>query len=362
MPASPITMLTNRRVLNRIVNKRINPYTALYNLLFPATVRENLYEETAQIDVLTGTTGMAPFVKVGQKAIMMDSQNGTSYTVETPFINIKRPLTYSTRLAVRQVGGNVFVNSPGQILEIINREMTKDVDYMNKLIDNRLEWMAAMALRGTITYSVEGQDSFEIDYGKPAGNTYEVDTLWDAEGPAVFEDIYDAKAIVSDVRGPIPNVAVCGALAASALRALIQAGTLKLETNNGVDKGRANLLSRIQEDGMVYMGKIGDVDFWEYRGTYIDDDTGTSTALIRTNYVEYFSTAPAAVDMRHVFFGLIPDIKAIMEGNAVTERYMHSKAPDEDQGTYEGFIKSRPLPWFYRPDWQVSQKVVADPD
>ena len=64
--ASPITALTDRRILARLVNKRINRYGALYNLLFPQSVRENLYEETVQIDELTGTAGMAPFVKVGQ--------------------------------------------------------------------------------------------------------------------------------------------------------------------------------------------------------------------------------------------------------------------------------------------------------
>jgi hypothetical protein len=359
MPASPITVLTDRRVLNTIVNMRINPYTALYNMLFPASVRETLFEEYLQVDVLTGTTGMAPFVKVGQKAIMVDSPNGTSYTFETPFINIKRPLTYSTRLAKRIVGGNVFVNKPGQILQIIKEEISRDVDYMNTLIDNRLEWLAAKALIGTIEYSVEGNDSFTISTGKPGGNTITSNTYWTTTCTP-HEDIRTMKAVVAAVRGPIPNVGICGASAAAALRALILAGTLKLDTTSGIDIGRMNLISRIQEDGMIYMGRFCDIDFWEYLGTYADDSTGATTQLIRTNYIEFFSNAQSSVGMRKVFFGLIPDLKAILDGAARTERYMTSKAPDEDQGTYEGIIKSRPFPWFYRPDWQVSMKVVAD--
>lgn len=358
MPASPINALTDRRVLNSIVNMRIKPYTALYNMLFPPSTRETLFEEYVQVDVLTGTPGMAPFVKIGQKAVMVDSMNGTSYTIETPFINIKRPLTYSTRLAKRIVGGNVFVNKPGQLIQVIKEEITKDVDYMNSLIDNRLEWMAAKMLIGTVEYSVEGNDSFTISTGKPGDNTVTAASYWNTTCTP-HEDIRSVKAVVAAVRGPIPDTAICGATAAAALRTLILAGTLKLDTTSGIDIGKMNLLSRIQEDGMIYMGRFCDVDFFEYLGSYPDDTTGVDTALIRTNYIEFFSRSQSSVSMRNMFFGLIPDLKAILDGAARTERYMTSKAPDEDQGTYEGIIKSRPFPWFKRPDWQVSLKVLA---
>jgi len=329
-------------------------------LLFPESVRENLFEETVQIDVLTGTTGMAPFVKVGQKAVMMGSQNGTSYTLDTPFINIKRPLTYSTKLASRLAGSNVVFNTdPGFVRQVIRQEMTKDVDYMNNLIDNRLEWMAAMILRGSLTYSVEGQDSFIIDVAKPDGNTYEVDSVWSGTCNPL-EDIRDVKVIVSGYRGVIPNIAIGGANATKALRALISARSLKLDPSpqSGVDSGFANLLSRVSDEGMIYMGRIGDVDFFEYLGTYTDDTTGLQTPYIRTDYFEFFSTSPAALEYRKLFFGLIPDLQAILEGNAVTQRYMTSKPPEPDQGTYEGIIKTRPFPWLYRPEDTVSLKVV----
>lgn len=360
MPATPITALTDRRILNRIVDMRINPYTALYNMLFPPSVRENLYEEFVQIDVdQDSTLTMAPFVKVGTKAVIMNRGNGTSYTIETPFINIKRPMTYSTKLAKRIIGGNVFSNDRGQILQIIRNEITKDVDVLNKLVDNRLEWMAAMMFTGTVSYESEGGDSFTIATGKAAGSA--VSHLWSVtdSSDVILEDIRDAKATVSAARGPIPDTAVCGSQAAAALRARIMAGRLKLDTTSGIDIGHANMLSNIEQNGMIYIGRIANVDFWEYLGTYVADTTGVVTPLIRINAVEYFSMAPAAVASRKMWFGLIPDLKAILEGNAVTERYLTSKAPDEDQGTYEGILKTRPFPWFFRPDWMVTQLVTA---
>jgi hypothetical protein len=330
-------------------------------MLFPQSVRENLYEETVQIDELTGTAGMAPFVKVGQKAVIMDSQNGTGYTITTPYISIKRPLTYSSKLSVRLAGSGMIFNQGNQgiMRQVIRQEMAKDVDYMGTLIDNRLEWMAAKILTGTLSYSVDGQDSFTISTGKPSGNTFTAPALWSTTCNPL-EDIRTVKGIVAGYRGPIPNVAICGALAAAALRTLISSRALKLDppAYSGVDSGRANLLSRIQEDGMIFMGTIGDVDFWEYLGTYPDDTTGVETPLIRTDYIEFFSIAPKALSYRKMYFGLIPDIKAIMAGRAVTERYMTSKEPDEDSGTYEGIIKTRPFPWLQRSCDYVSMKVV----
>lgn len=356
----PITALTDRRIMNRLIDKTITRHTALYNLLFPPQVRETLDEEYVQIDVEEGKLGMAPFVKVGTKAIMVDTLNGTSYTIKTPFINIKRPLTYSTRLASRLVGGGVFTsNGQGTIAQAILDAQRKDVKIMNTLCDNREEWLAAMILRGTVDYSQEGGDSFTISTGKPAANTYTVSNLWNGGSANIEEDIFTVKKLVSEARGPMPNIAVCGANAATALRQLISTGALKsIDTTNNAVFGKGDLLSNIQDNGMVYLGTFGLIDFFQYLGTYAPDGGGSDEYLIRDDYVEYFSTSPQALDKRVMFYGLIPDIKAIMDGNAKTERYIVSKEPDVDQGTIEGILKTRPMPWIYRPDWYVSTKVV----
>lgn len=358
MPANPITALTNRRVLNKIVNQRIKPYTALTTILFPPARKENLVEEFAQVDVLEGTYGMAPFVKVGQKAIIMDFLQGTSYTIETPFINIKRPLQYSTKLAKRLVGMNVFSNTE-QTRALIRRAIEQDVDFMNTLIDDRIEWMIAFLLRGQIDYSVEGQDSFTISTGKPAANTFTVSVLWSNDSAVPLQDIFDAKLVVNKRRGPTPNIAICGATAGGALRDLIETGKItSIKTTSGINAGEAELLSRFRENGMVRIGLIGDIEFWQYTGEFNPDDGGSAEPFIRDDYVEFISTSNRAAEMRSLMFGMIPDLRAIMEGQHITERYLASKPPEIDQGTYEGIIKTRPFPWLYRPDWNVSMKVT----
>lgn len=361
MPASPINALTDRRVLNRVVNKRIKPYTALTNLIFPPSTKNNLFEEVAQIDVLEGTYGMAPFVKVGQNAVIMDALNGTSYTVATPFINIKRPLKWSTRFAKRAIGQTVFTNSD-QARAMIRDAQEKDMDMLNTLIDDRIEWMIAQILQGEISYSVDGQDSFIINVGKPAANTFSVANAWNGGSATPSEDMRTVKGVVAAVRGPIPDIGIMGATAATAFRAmLVGSGELvaQIKTTSGVMTAeRMNLLSRFKEDGMIPMGNFGDIEFFEYTGTFNPDDGGAATALIRTDYIEFFSTSQRSVDMRELMFGSIPDLRAIMAGLHVTERYVDVDPPKFDQGTYQALIMTRPLPWLYRPDWQVSLKVT----
>jgi len=359
----PITSSTYTREFDRVVNKRVKRHTALFNLLFPASTRKPLTTEFAQVDVKTGSLGMAPFVKIGTKAILMDKRNGESYTIQCPFSNQKRPLTYTTDLFLRMAAGSVFTNgSSVTIAQLLQEAIGEDTDDMNERLDEREEWMAAMMLRGGFTYAQEGRDNFTISTGKPDANTYTVTNLWSGGSARPDEDIRDAKVLIADgqARGPQPNVAICGATAAAQIRSLVYAGTLTpiIGTTAGVSFGSADLRAQVEENGMVFLGRFSEIDFYEYLGTFQPDDGGALTPLVRDTYIEYFSTGARATEMRRMHYGLIPDIKVIMAGQAVTERHLAIKEPEPDQGTYESILKSRPLPWFYRPDWAVSQKVV----
>lgn len=363
MPANPITTLTNRRVLNAIVNERIKPYTGLTNMLFPATTKQNLFEEFAQVDVLEGTYDMAPFVKLGQRSVIVASLNGKSYTIETPYINIERPMQHSLRLAQRQAGQNVFTVTD-QLVAQVRTAIEQDVDFMNTITDDRIEWMIAFLLRGQIDYSVEGNDSFTINSGKPSANTFTVSNLWNAGSATPLEDITDMKKVVAARRGPAPNVGICGAGAAAGLRGMLENKTESalgkaIKTTSGIDVGRATLIATIEENGMIFIGEIGGVLFFEYTGIFQPDGGGTPEPFIRDAYIEYFSIGPRATAMRDLFFGRIPSLFAMFEGNDVTERYLASIAPTLDKDVYTGILKTRPLPWFKRPDWNVSMKVVA---
>lgn len=357
MPADPITALTDKRSLKKIVDGRIKGRTGLTKMLFGRT--DILTEENAQVDVREGTSGLAPFVTIGQKAALVGADNGRSYTITTPFINIKRPVTWSTKLAKRLAGQSVFTKV-ATTLTAIREAMTKDIDKMNDLIDNRLEWMASKALTGQIDYSVEGNASFQINYGKPAANTFTVPVLWDAgSGVLPLEDVTSVKKVINKTRGPVPNVAIGGENAGAALRNLIETEQIKVvKTTSGVEAvANATLKADIEDDGMLFIANVGGVDFFEYTGVYTND-SGNEESFIRSDYFEFFSTSTRANDDRELLFGSMPDIKIILAGEDVTERHYTVKQPEDDQGTMEGIMKSRPLPWLYRPDHMVSLKVT----
>lgn len=360
MPPTPITAVTDTRVIQRLLDKRITRKTALTNLLFPESTKENLFTEFAQVDVLDGTYGMAPFAIIGQKAYMVGALNGTSYTLETPFINIMRPLKWSTDFAKRMALQGVFVANDTNA-DYARQAMEKDIDFMNKIIDNRIEWMVAMILRGQIDYHADGHASFIINSGKPSINTITAANLWDGGSAEPFEDIVSVKKIVANRSGPLPNIAIGGAEAGAAFRSMIaeQTQILATKTTAGVDYGgNLNLRSELEESGMMFLGRLSQVDFFEYTGTFAPDDGSADDPFIRTEYFEFFSTGERSVAERQLLFGSMPDLAIIMAGEHVTERHYTSVPPEPDQGTFQGIIKSRPFTHLRRPDWQVSLKVT----
>ncbi len=348
---------TDKRTMTAVVNKREEGKKALTNMLFPLSVEENLTHEYVQVDQLTGQAGMAPFVEKNGKAIAVDQLNGDAYIVETPSINIKRALTCNELLLKRQAGENVFSPNGVDVYKIaMENQIASDLGHMEELVRNRTEWMVSQLLTGTVSYSVAGGAAFTITNTKPAGNTFTVSNLWSGASPTPLSDIKAAKRVVQPYSAPGFQVAVCGQNASNAISAMLEASTITaIKNDSGIVAGLGDLIANFQENGMLYLGTFGGIPFFEYAGTYLADVTGTSTPFIRTDYVEFISTARP--DMRVLYNGAILDAEAILSGMHIARRFANSDL-DKDRGTYVGYLKARPLPWFKRPDWNVSMKVT----
>lgn len=356
MPTAPIAAL-DKRVMTEVVNRREEGKKALTAMLFPLSHEMDLTVETVQIDELTGSIGMAPFVEKNGKAIAVGQLNGQSYTVETPTINIKRPITCSSELLKRQAGESVFVTNGVDVYgQAMSKQIAADLYYMDATIDNRVEWMVAQIIRGSISYSVDGGASWKVTLAKPSGNTFTVDTLWSASGAVPLQDIKTAKRKVQPVSGPGFQIAVCGQTASDAISAMLEAGTLTaIKTDSGIAAGMGDLIANYQQNGMLYLGTYGGIPFFEYAGTYLDDSTGASTPFIRTDYVEFL--APSSPMTHPLYNGAKCDAEAILNGMHIGRRFATSDL-DKDAGTYISYLKARPLPIFKRPDWNISMKVV----
>jgi len=352
-----IIAAVDKRAMTAVVNKREMGKKALTELLFPLALEENLTHEYVQVDQLTGQAGMAPMIEKNGKAIAVDQLNGNSYILETPSINIKRALTCNEQLLKRAAGEPVFSpNGDDVYRNAMEKQIASDLGHMEELVRNRTEWMISQLIQGEISYQVEGGASFKVTNSKPTANTFSVGTDWDAASPAPLQDIKSAKRVVQPYSAPGFSVAICGENASDAISQMLEEGTITaIKTDSGIVAGLGDLVANFQENGMLYLGSYGGIPFFEYAGTYLADGTGTSTPFIRTDYVEFLSTARP--DMRVLYNGAILDAEAILGGMHIARRFANSDL-DKDRGTYVGYLKARPLPWLKRPEWNVSMKVT----
>jgi len=346
-----------KRAMTEVVNKREMGKKALTELLFPLSSELNLTTEYVQVDELTGTAGMAPFVEKNGKAIAVGQLNGESHIITTPNINIKRTLTANEQLLKRRAGEPVFVaNGVDVYKQAAEAQIADDLTFMEETVRNRVEWMISQLIQGEISYSVDGGASWKVTTAKPTANTFTVGTLWTAASPSPLNDIKAAKRVVQPHSGPGFQIAICGQNASNAISDMLEAGTITaIKNDSGILAGMGDLISDFQENGMLYLGTFGNIPFFEYAGTYSADGTGTSTPFIRSDYVEFLATARP--DMRTLYNGAKVDIEAIMAGMHIGRRFANSEI-DKDVGTYVAYLKARPLPWFKRPEWNVSMKVA----
>lgn len=344
-------------LLDEVLDKREKGKKALSTALFPDSSAQTLPTGSVQWDLLQGSLGMAPFVEINGKAVTTERLTGTQGAIETPSINLKRPVTVNTVMLARQAGENILVGiGEDPIATHIARTIANDLSDMDELIRNRIEWMTAMLLRGSISYSVEGYASFTLNTGKPGGNTFAAAPLWTAEGATPLQDIDKAKRTVQPYSGPAFQAGIMGKNAAAALRGLMEAGKIKpLETTSGVQAGAGTFLSQWQENGMLYLGNFGGVPMFEYAGTYEDDNGDGSANYIRDDYIEFIPRYNSAYNK--TFYGAINDMEAVLAGRHITQRYA-TQSVDKDRGTLINYLKSRPLPWLLRPEWTVSMEVT----
>ncbi len=62
--------------------------------------------------------------------------------------------------------------------------------------------------------------------------------------------------------------------------------------------------------------------------------------------------------MSRMYYGVIMDIEAIQRGLHIGRRFSKVELK-EDPSVYVQYLKTRPLPVFKRPDWNISMQVVS---
>jgi len=341
------------KTLTRVVNEIKSPNQFLKKRYFSRHKPVNT--EDIEIDLKTKGRQIAPFVRKNGEAIMVEGSSATRYSVSAPNIRIKRPFTPSELLFGRQPGTDIYIDSGAQA-NAVQSHIAEDLQLMGDYVTNAEEWLCAQAIQGVIAYEVADQEVFTITFPKPSGNNITLTTFWN-DGTAgdvkVLEDIHTVKKVLADEVGLTPTDAICGESAATQLRLLAKGGYITLD-NRTLNMGNVDFTTQYNDDGVIYIGRIAGVDFWEYSRTA--ELNGSDTAMIRTKYVEFLSTS--ANSDRVLYYGAIPDMKALQGKRFVGERFSKSWE-QEDPSAFMALLHSRPLPVPRRPGANVSMKVIS---
>lgn len=333
------------------INKIKSPAQALHTMLYGT--HQTLPTETMEIGFLAGGREAAPYVKVNAEGILMTGTTEQLVTLKAPNIRIKRAFTPSELLYGRRPGSPIFISTENEMLSEVDEYLNREVARLADAITNAQEVQSAQSLTGTISYSNETGDVWQLTIPRDATLTLDpgAGNYWDTDDPG--DAIYTIKQRMSELDGFQPDIAIMGALATAAFRAnTFVKATTTLFNNAGV--GRATYATFFQENGMIYCGNYNGIDFWGYPRTVLVN--GSATDLIRSKYVEFIATGPAAE--RVEYFASIADMKALQGRTIQVERF--SKAwEQEDPSVIFNLATSRPLVVPRQVNASASVQVVA---
>lgn len=338
------------------VNLIKSPNQFLKKLLY--SNEDYLSTEDVEFSILTKDREIAPFVRKNGEGIMVPGHDSKNVTVAAPNIRIKRPFTPSELLFGRKPGTVILNIGAAAQISALQAHVARDLQGMENMIVNAEEWLCSQALQATISYSVADGDVFTITYPRAAANNITLSTFWDDGTPAniyVAEDVYAAKKVLADAGMPVPTDAICGSEAAADLRKLIDKGHIKaFDTARNIRAGELRLDTDFSEDGVLYMGFMYGLDWWEYSRTATLN--GSSVDMIRPKYVEYISRS--SVSERVMYYGAIPDFDALEGKNFQGKRFAKSWTV-KDPSSLMALVHSRPLPVPRKVDATVSMKVSS---
>jgi|LGVD01.1.fsa_nt_gb hypothetical protein len=396
-------------VLNKLITTFDRAPTMFFSGLCNTVQAES---DTIKWEIEYGSAGMTPFVAPGSiaPAIGLDGIGEGSakaaffkekmYYDEVFLNNIRKPGTYAT-------------------YQTSERKLSRGSRKLRNRIDRRREWMMAMMMtNGVLTYTHTGGTKFTISYGIPVNHQITLgSTRYWGTGASrdPIEDIFDAKTLLADDAGVIPNVIVLNSdlLKTLMLDAKIQALLWKSTFGNGdlfanprqvigtllgvgdmqvydelyevtgwitgnVTGGTTTVISIDDATDFEIGGKLRFIDLSE-NNTYEDEvisavDYAANTVTVATAPTASFKANEDKVIMRKKF---IPDnmflmlsttsgdnepIAEFMEAPYGVDRRWGMYADTKDEWDPEGLwlrVQDKGLPVLYHPDTIIQMKVKA---
>ena len=308
--------------LTPLVNDIKSPNQAVRRMLFGD--HETKATEDIEIDSVSKGREIAPFVRVNGEGILVTGASSKFQTIKAPNIRIKRAFTPTELLFGRQPGSLIFLGGQGDLMAEVDTYVARETGILADLVVNSEELLSCQLLTGTISYSSEDGDVFQLTLPRDAGQTIDLGAgnYWDhASQPDPNVTVRVLKRLIADQAGGlVPTDVIMGKTASEAFQT--NTNIKATLTQQNPTSGVALLGSQFQEDGLLPIGRLYNMNWWEYPRTV--SVNGVATDLIRAKYAEFVCRLPSAEFK--LYYGAISDLRA-MEGAA-----LDAMSEDEEDG------------------------------
>lgn len=295
--------------------------------------------ETCVFEVEEGTYNLAPVSYNGDPATNVNvARRRVSHVVTPPQLFMKDRITASEINNIRALGQNPINMSSGDKGTAFNEMVAVKQQGLLRMIDRRVEWMFAQAMRGKIDFVSETGRVFSFDYNLPkpvdiaSGADY-----WNHDG----DPLHQLRALGKEYRRInnelAPDLIILGGNAGDAflnnpkIEAWMKSpGMNFVQTNAPLARGQAQSLARLQG-----------AEIYEYTSTYEESDGRSKPKAVP--YIEQDYVYMTNSTLWRLYYGAINDFDAgnppLVMGNLFSKMKI-----SEDGKAMDIFVESHPLP------------------
>lgn len=309
---------------------------------------QRMTDEACVFEVEEGSYSLAPVGFPNDPPSLVNiSRKRKRYSVVPPQIFLRDRITASEITRIRTASQNPINMTVQDKSSAFNELIAVKQTGLRRLVDRRVEWFFAQALKGEIDYVSEEGREFSHDYGLPAAAKMSGNETWDKTGNPIHQLRALAKAFKAQNNQLAPDLIIMGGKAGDAFMNnehvegwMKSPGVQLFQNKTDLAKGEA-----------VPIGILQGAELFEYSATY-EDNNGRATPYLDDEYV-YLTNST----LWRLFYGAISDFDA---GNPpLVARDIFSKLKiSEDGKAMDIYVESHPLPVIVSNLGVVKAKVV----
>lgn len=305
-------------------------------------------DEYIAFDVVTEAETLAPFVSPCTAGKPMKDEGYTTKLFKPAYVKPKHvvePCKTIKRRAGEAIGGNLSAE------ERFDADLGEKLGKQERMIQRRLEWMAAQALEtGKVIVNGEDYPETEVDFGRDPGNTIQLagGAAWDQATSTPLQDIEDWSQIV------LEGVGVGAAdlvFTPSAWKLFIKNQDVNdlLDSRRGVDN--VPFITPAVASKSYYKGELGNFRCWVYDGTFVDEN-GAKQKMLSDNLVLCIAQGEDGINGKQAF-GAIKDCASLNAAERFPKMW-----EQQDPSVCYVMTQSAPLVIPTRPNAVVAATVV----